>query len=247
MEIVKYKKKKNNKYLITLSNGDSLELFEEVILKNNLLIKKDIDSSDINFIINDQQFYSCYYDILKMIRVRPRSIYEVKTKMIKDKYDEELVLDVIEKVKKQGYLDDKLFATSYINNQIITTNHGPRRISSDLKKKGVSSSVINEVISIYDNYVEEEKVSKIIDKMIKSNRNKGNNYLRRKIYNDLLRDGFSKSIVDKVISSKEFGDDSEIKAREYEKIKARLQKKYSGNELEYKINDALIKKGFNIN
>ena len=173
MEIVKYKKKKNNKYLITLSNGDSLELFEEVILKNNLLIKKDIDSSDINFIINDQQFYSCYYDILKMIRVRPRSIY--------------------------------------------------------------------------DNYVEEEKVSKIIDKMIKSNRNKGNNYLRRKIYNDLLRDGFSKSIVDKVISSKEFSDDSEIKAREYEKIKARLQKKYSGNELEYKINDALIKKGFNIN
>lgn len=247
MKIIKYKKKRNNKYSITLSNGDSLELYEEVILKNNLLIKKDIDSNDIDYIINDQKFYSCYYDILKMIRIRPRSVYEVRTKMIRNDYDEELIDDAIKKVKNQGYLDDKSFATSYINNQIITTNHGPKRISSDLKKKGVSQNVISEVISIYDNEVEKEKISKIIDKMIKSNRNKGNNYLKRKIYNDLLRDGFSKSIIDKVMSNKEFKDDSEIKEHEYEKIKARLQKKYSGSELEYKIKEGLIKKGFNIN
>lgn len=246
MKILKYKKKKDNKYLISLDNNNDIELFEEVILNNNLLLKKEIDMKDINRLIKENSFYECYYKALKLIKTKLRSVYEIKTKLIKDEYDIDDILKVIDKLLKQGYLNDLFYATSYINNQIITTYHGPLKIRNDLKKNGVDDSIITEALNNYDDNIEEEKITKIIDRMIRSNRNKSNNYLKRKIYNDLLKEGFSKKIIDRVLSVKEFNDDSDIKEREYEKIKNRLSKKYSDKELEYKIKEAMIRKGFYI-
>ena len=45
MKIIKYEKKGNNTYKIYLENNQSINVYEDVILKNNLLYKKEIDRS----------------------------------------------------------------------------------------------------------------------------------------------------------------------------------------------------------
>ena len=43
MKIEKIKKLSNNKYKLVFVDNDSLTLYEDVILDNNILFKKDID------------------------------------------------------------------------------------------------------------------------------------------------------------------------------------------------------------
>ena len=43
MQISKYKKLKNNIYEVTLENDEKIKLYEDVILKEELLLKKEID------------------------------------------------------------------------------------------------------------------------------------------------------------------------------------------------------------
>ena len=51
MKIKKISKKKNNLYEITLDNKETINLYDDIILKYNLLLTKEIN--DLENIIND--------------------------------------------------------------------------------------------------------------------------------------------------------------------------------------------------
>ena len=70
--------------------------------------------------------------------------------------------------------------------------------------------------------------------------------LKNKIMTDLLNLGYEKSDIVEVLNSKSINDD-EAKKREYEKIRKSLEKKYSGDVLEYKVREKLYRKGFRSN
>lgn len=243
IKIIKYKKMKNNQYLIEFEDN-SLEVYEEVILKSELLLKKEITTKEYDLLLEDNQFWTSYYQALRYIRSRSRSIYEVRGKLNRDGYPSLIVDRCILKLLDQGYLNDQTYASSFFHEQLIITNRGPRKISDELRKRGIQDSIIDEVISSYDNEMQYKKVSKIVSKLIKSNKNKSLSLLQRKIRTDLLREGFSKEIIEQVIDEQEFPDDHEIRIREYDKIKKRLSKRYEGYELERKIKEQLMRKGF---
>lgn len=244
MKIKKYVKKKDGLYNIVLENGDKLSLYEDVILNNNLLITKDISKENIDNIINENKFYSCYFRALKLIKARLRSKKEMSDKLKQENFDYSIICKVIEKLEKQGYLNDSFYATSYVNNQIITTYHGPKRIYSDLKKKGVSDNLINDALENYDIDTQKEKALKIANKMNKSNRSSSSNSLKRKINSKLTLEGFSSLAINYAISNTKFSDDKEIYIKEYDKVYKRLSRKYSGYELDMKIKEYLYRKGF---
>ena len=47
MKILKYKKKRNGQYELQLESQKSLDLYEEVILQFELLLKKDISDYEL--------------------------------------------------------------------------------------------------------------------------------------------------------------------------------------------------------
>lgn len=244
MKILKYTKKKNGLYEVNLEDNSKLLLYEDVILSNDLLITKEINKDNIDNILKENRFYDCYFACLKMIKARLRSVKEVKDKMVNGGYSEDIVLKVIEKLKKQGYLNDSFYAKSFLNNAQITTYHGPKKIYSDLKKKGINESIINDTISLYDLDTQKDKCLKIASHLNKSNKNVSNNILKKKIESKLRMEGFSSSAIEYAISNTEFKDDKEIYDKEYDKAYKKLSKKYSGNELELRIKKYMYTKGF---
>lgn len=243
MKIIKYKRLKSGKYLVEFENN-SLEVYEEVILKYELLLKGCINNYEYDLLVKENQFWECYYSAVRYIKIRSRSVYEIRSKLFKDNYFSDDIDRCISKLLEQGYLNDQVYASSFFHEQLITTSRGPRKIEDELKKRGIKEDIIQEVISLYDESIQYDKLSKIISKMIRSNRNKSNLLLQKKIYTDLLREGFSKSIIDQVIQESNFNNEDEIRNREYEKIKKRLSKKYQGYELEKKIKEQMFRKGF---
>lgn len=241
MEIEKYKKLKNGKYELILSNGKSLVLYEDTILKYNLLISKKINNSDE--ILEFDKKCDAYYSGLKYIKNCARSKKEVREKLLKYDYNEDYIKEAVEKLEKQGYINDLVYARSFLNNKLITTSNGPYKIKQEMIKKGINETIIDEVLCEYTSDIQIEKIDKIITRMIKSNKNKGNRLLIRKITTELTNQGFYKELIKQSIDKHEFNDDHAIAKKEYEKLYKKLSNKYSGNELEYRIKQKLYQKG----
>lgn len=243
MKIVKYRKGAKGIYKVELDDGRVLSLYEDVILKFELLLKKEILESDLENINNYNMECDVYYVALNNIKARFKSIHDLRVFLEKKEYPEEMIGMAIDKLVKQGYLNDRSFARSYINNQIITTSKGPLKIERELLDKRVDIGVIKEEMSVFDDKTQAEKIVKLINKFLKSNRTRGGVILKQKIYNDLKNLGYDGTIINRIIDTYSFENDIDIAKREYEKLYRRLSRKYGGVELKRKIREKLYQKG----
>lgn len=242
MKILKYKKLTGGKYKVTLDTMD-LMLYEEVILKYNLLITKEIDPLEIEKISNDNLFYEIYYDAIKSINSRIKSIYDIRMFLKKKEYPIDVIESVIDKLLKQGYLNDLIYTKSFINNQIVTTNNGPNKIKKELLDHKVDEKIIYGELESFTTDLQLEKIEKLVNRFYKSNRTRGGFVLKKKITNDLINYGYDIELIDKVISKFDFTNDKDIAKKEYEKLYRKLSKKYNGVELERKIKEKMYMKG----
>lgn len=242
MEIKNYKKLSNGKYKVVLDDRE-LVLYEEVILKYELLYNKKLDQQLLLEINNTNQEWDVYYTALKSLKSRFKSCKELTILLNKEAYPSTLINKAITKLKEQGYLNDQLFAKAYINEQMITTTNGPLRIKKDLVNKGVSDTLIDEEIKLYTKEEEITKINKIINIMVKGNRNKGGLILKKKIYDTLNTKGYNNTYINEVLDNYDFKIDKSVVEKEYNKLYRTLSRKYSGKELELKIKNKLYQKG----
>ena len=246
MKIEKFKKRPNGLYTIYLDNFNTYDFYEEIILKYELLITKNIEEIKLNKIIDDNKNYESYYEALKTLKRTIKTKEEIIKLLKEKKYNKTSIEFAIKILEKQGYLNDKNYAKSYVHNAIITSNKGPKKIEQELIKKGVTSLDYNEALEEFTNVLEKEKIEKLISKKIKSNHNKSAKILKQKIELDLINNGFSKDIIKEVLNSLNIEEDDDIMKKEYQKYYNKLSKKYSGKELEYKLKQKMYSLGFNI-
>lgn len=243
MKIEKYKKLKNGKYELTLEDNQNLELYEDTILKFGLLLKKSIDQN-YNQILEFDKKWEVYYIALKYLKTRTRSKKEVFNYLIEKDYNKKNIEKALERLEQQGYINDLFYAKSFLNQKLITTSNGPYKIKSDLLKRGIDNNIVDQVLEEYDKDIQLKKIEKIVNRIIKTNKNKSVKMLKIKIVTDLTSQGFASKDIQKVIDESEFKEDKDIKQREYEKLYKKLSRKYSGEELKFKINQKMIQKGF---
>ena len=181
MNIVSFKRLKNGMYKVKLDDSNELSLYQEVILEYELLLKKNVSDEMLLKINSLNKKWEVYYMGLKLLKSRFRSRKELFNLLVKKEYSSDVICETLDKLESQGYINDLVFSKSYINNQILTTNRGPRRLANDLLEKGISQNVIAEAIVDFDSDLERNKISKQTDKLIKSNRNKSGKVLKIKI------------------------------------------------------------------
>ncbi len=242
MEIKSYKKKKSNLYEITFSNNSKLNLYDDIILKYELLLKKEIDEKTLKEIIKDNSFLESYYSALKYLNVKLRTEKEIRKKL-KD-YDAKAISYTIDRLKREGYLNDLVYIKAYINDSVNLKLVGPNKIGYELKKMSFKDKDINNYLNTFESEVWQSKIRKYITKKIQANHNLSGLLLNQKITNDLYNLGFYKEDIDLIMNEFTFFDNQDIYEKEYQKLKNKLSKKYQGDELEYRLKKALWQKGF---
>lgn len=243
MKIIKYKKGSKGLYKLELDNGNTLNLYEEVILKYELLLKKEIFEEDIFKIEKLNQEWDVYYVALNSIKSRFKSVHDTKEFLRKKEYPIDLIELACDKLVKQGYLNDRSFAKGFINNQIVTTNNGPNKIKRELLEHRVDYDIICDELDIFDEETQCEKIEKVALRLLKTNRSRGGSVLKNKIITDLINFGYDVDLINKVITKFDFSNNEDIAMKEYNKLYKRLSRKYDGKELEYKIKEKLYQKG----
>ena len=204
MRIEKYELTKKNIYNVYLSNGEVLELNGKVITDNELLIKKEIDNELYDKLKMDNTICILVDTSVKYIDRRLRSIKELKDYLKNKEEDTTIIEEVIDKLIDNKYLDDDRFTKAFIKDKLNFTNWGDYKIKNELKRLGVNEEIIyNNMTSIDDN-IYYERMNKIIDKDISTNKKYSGIKLKNKIYNHLLTLGYSKEKVISIINNYNF-------------------------------------------
>lgn len=244
MKINKFTKKKNGMYDISFEDGRTITAHEDIILKYELLIKKELTEELEQKIEKENITYIAYDLAIKYITKKMRCKKELKEYLSSKEVDLKEIEKVIEILEKNGYLNEEIYVESFINDKIILSNDGPNKIRKELQTKGINTKTIEEKIAVFEKEQQIEKINKIITKMIKSNKSKSTYILKNKIIDYLSNLGYEKSLILDLLSNFELEDSKDLIKKEYDKIYKKLSKKYSGKELEYKVKQKMYSLGF---
>ncbi|MDT7880096.1 MAG: regulatory protein RecX [Candidatus Hydrothermia bacterium] len=116
---------------------------------------------------------------LKLLKFRPRSENELRKRMKQKGFDDSEIVEVIEKLKKYGYLNEIEDAINYVK---IKCEKGwsKKRIYLGLLIRGYNEQIINEALNNYEKDVVIEKLKREMrrkhldkEKLIKLLRSRG--------------------------------------------------------------------------
>lgn len=237
-------KKTGSKYKITLDSGEVINTFDDVIIENNLLFDKKIDSKLLDKIQTDTNYYEVYNKVIRLIGVRFRSENEINEYLKKSKVEEADIIKIIDSLKRIGLINDYNFARAYTNDKMNLSLDGPYKIVRELESHKIERSIINEMIESYPLELIDSHIEKIISKKLKTNKKYTGFILKQRIVSYLINQGYSREDInrhlDLIVSSPKNLEN------EMEKIYKKLSLKYSGDELFYKLKNKLYSKGFEI-
>lgn len=201
MKIVKYEKIGLGKYRIFLSNGEVIDIYDDVIVNNELLLKKELDKDLYDKIIKDNSLQDLYNSCVKYITVRIRCIKEIRDYLIKKKVNDSDISLIIDKLIKNNILNDDKFCECFIKDKLRFTSWGPYRIIRELNNYNISNDIINKYGYLMDDDVVYEKLYKLILKSINNNRKLDNIKLRNKIYRNYMNMGFKSDMIVSILNS----------------------------------------------
>lgn len=202
MKIEKYEKTGKDKYRMYLDNGEVIDTYDDVILKNDLLLKKELSLVDYQTIMMESRIEEQYLASLKYIAVRIRSTKEIIDYLKRRDVSEEDIEIIVDKLRENQALNDDYFCECFIKDKLRFTTMGEYRIINELKRHQISDGIIAKYSYLMNEDVMVEKIEKIVDKQIKSNHKLDNYKLRNKLYNHLLGLGYSSSMIVEVLNQK---------------------------------------------
>ncbi|HRV76388.1 MAG TPA: regulatory protein RecX, partial [Candidatus Saccharimonadales bacterium] len=133
-----------------------------------------------------------------LIYARPRSEYEIRTKLRLKKFEQEEIDQLVDKLKKEGYLNDKEFANWWVNSRKLTRNISSLKLKSELAQKGIKGEVVEDALA--NNFSKEDELNSLKD-LVKNKKNKYES--EQKLMSYLVSKGFNYSQIKEVLNKEE--------------------------------------------
>ena len=133
----------------------------------------------------------------KLLAAKPRSIAELRERLLeRHGVTDELVDEVISRLKEYGYLDDERYALSYASLKVKQRPIGRRRLQQDLKMKQVPGKVADEALDvIFAETPEDELIDRAIEKRVRLRGQPKTRLEAKSLFDHLLRQGFAFELV----------------------------------------------------
>lgn len=104
---------------------------------------------------------TCFDYALKYIYRFPKTEKELRIQLYMKWYDTGDINRTIEELKKKNYVNDEMFAESYIRSEVVNKGKPAIRIISKLQQKWVPQEIVREVLRKYELEMWEGTLQKI--------------------------------------------------------------------------------------
>lgn len=162
MEIIRIKKE-GGRYVLHLSNNETLSLKESVFVRHNLYKGKEIDEDQIAAIIFDGERQDGIDLALKKLTNR-KTENEIRTLLFSENFDEEIIDEVVDYLIEYGFVDDESYALLFCRDKRKINGYGPVKIAYILRQKGIDDAIIAHGLEEYTSEIEKEMIASIVEK-----------------------------------------------------------------------------------
>ncbi len=203
LKIIKIQKTtRKNLYKITFDNDFEIQLYTEILLKFKLRTGDIIEEKDLKDILLQNQIYEAKNTSLRLLSKRMRTEKEIIDKLKQKKFEDSIITQTINELKRINLINDEEFVDKYINNTItLNKNYGRYALLNKLIKFGISKNLANERISklLTDNDEYETALSAAKKKLLNLKRYDESKKIQRLI-SFLSGRGYNWDIIKKVLS-----------------------------------------------
>ena len=142
---------------------------------------------------------------MKLISLRKRSAFEIKERLRKKKFEEDVIEEVLQELKNYKYLNDEEFAEAYINDRINFNPRGRFLIKKELNERRIAENIIERKMEeLLSEEKEVESAKKMAEKKLRTINNKTDKIkVDQKIRSYLQSKGYSFDIINLVVKQEE--------------------------------------------
>ena len=206
--------KNQNRVNVFIDGKYSFSLDIAQLVDFKLKIGQEITEAELAEYQRASAFGKLYQRALEWVLVRPHSIKETRDYLFRKLREnsksssegpktwasaperpEEEAFRILETLTKKHYLDDYAFAKYYAENRFTKKGISKKRLKMELMKKGVSNTIIEQVLSS-NLRNDEEEIKKVIAK-------KRNKYDDAKLIQYLVRQGFDFELARNLVQTSE--------------------------------------------
>jgi len=135
-----------------------------------------------------------------------RCEFDVRKKLLGWELTDEVVRRIIERLKKEKFLDDTRFSRSFINDKLRFNKWGKTKIIFELKKRHIPESVYNPILEELSGDEFEQQLMHILSIKVKSVKAKNDYEKKTKLIRFALGRGFSMDLAIKCVNKLMGGD-----------------------------------------
>lgn len=245
MKITKIEKRKRL-YLLELDDSEKLYITEDTIVRFMLSKGMKITEQELKEIQDYAQFSYGKNLALYHLSFKQRTAKEVKDYLTQHDIQPEIISQVLDNLKKDNWINDRKYANSFIQSNLLTGDKGAFVLKKKLSQKGISSTIIEEELNRFDFT---QLTDKVAEKLLKKHQGKlPSKALQDKILQSLINKGFSYSQAKTAYQHLEIEEDQEnqqeLLYKELDKQYRKYSKKYDGYDLKQRLTQALARKGY---
>ncbi len=134
---------------------------------------------------------------LNLLTFRSRTVKEVEKRLKEKGYPQEIIDEIIEKLIKLKYLDDKSYADDFIKSR---TKYGTRKLKIELRQKGIENETVQDCLDeCLDSETESSRAICEAQKALKTMRPPYDRAVLLRLRGRLARRGFSSEIINQAI------------------------------------------------
>lgn len=138
---------------------------------------------------------------MKLLSYRGRSVKELEERLRRKGFPETVVSSTIRSLKRAGLIDDRALAESLRREAMKTkllSQYGARHL---MLKRGIPKEIVDSMFTI-DEQEDIETAKKLVNKKLRTIQHAPPEKVKRRLYNLLLRRGYSFETIKKVLREK---------------------------------------------
>ncbi len=137
--------KREGRVNVFIDGKFALGLFDDVVLTLGLRIGQQITPERLEEIAQAETLRKAIEDAYNLLSFRSRAEKEMSDRLQRKGYEEDVIAQVIEKLRAAGYLNDEEFARSWVAGRGKTL--GRRALSHELRQKGVDGETVAQTLA----------------------------------------------------------------------------------------------------